>query len=535
MLRRMLMLSLVGAAALTAAPPVPAQAQQRVLRHDEAAPGRLDPSKVPDYAAAVLTMNIYDSLVEARPGGGVMPGLATSWTISDDGKQYSFTLRPGVKFHHGGTVTAEDVVFTLDRTLTLNAGYARLFKGVSVSGPEPMKVVFTLPEANASFLASLVRMPIVQKSTVMGNIKPGGPYGDKGDYAEAWLAANDAGSGAYRVTEHNPQDGSVLVKFPDYFQGFADKAPDMVRIRYGIEAATIRTLMSRKEFEITSQWIPVEIKRALAGMPGMKLVTEAGISYFIMSMNTRRAPTDDVNIRRAIAKAIDYDTLIGMTAIGPGQPGALPMHGALPSGFLGYDKSLPANARDVPGAKAAVAASKYAGNVPPIELSWVAEVPLEEKFSLLIQQNLAEVGIPATIVKTPWALLTQQVTKPETTPHMTQRFAIGPYPDPDALISQNESRFLGTTLKMDWFADSELDRMIPAARAITDEAKRQTLYIDIQKRLLDQRPSLVAFESVATFAKQDYVTAPNLDAPGKGAAAIGSNWLFRTYSVDRTQ
>lgn len=532
MSRRVFLLALTLALTIAASFST-ADAQQRVLRHDESAPGRLDPSKVLDYAAAVLTMNVYDSLVEAKPGGGIKPALATAWTISEDGKSYTFTLRPDVKFHGGGTLTAEDVTFTLERTLTLNAGYARLFKGVTAAAPEPMKVTFTLPEANASFLAALVRLPIMQKSVVMANIKAGGPHGDKGDYAEAWLAQNDAGSGAYRVTEHNPQEGSLLVKFPEYFGGFADKAPDVVRIRYGVEAATIRTLMARKEWEITSQWIPVEIKRALAGMPGGKLVSERGISYFIMSMNAQRAPTDDVNIRRAIAKAIDYDALLSLSAISPELPGALPMHGTLPSGFLGYDKTLPANKRDVEGAKADIARSKYAGKVPPIELSWVAEVPLEEKFSLLIQQNLAEVGITANVVKVPWALLTQQATKAETTPHITQRFAIGPYPDPDALISQNESRYMGTTLKMDWFADPELDKMIAAARQTTDEGKRKTLYTDIQKRLLDQRPSLIAFESLATFAKQDYVKAPNLDDAASGAAAIGANWLFRTYSVEK--
>src|SRR4051812_27214012 len=162
MSRRVLLLALTLASAIAAASFSTANAQQRVLRHDEAAPGRLDPSKVLDYAAAVLTMNIYDSLVEAKPGGGVKPALATAWTISEDGKSYTFALRPDVKFHGGGTLTAEDVLFSLERTLTLNAGYARLFKGVTVASPEPMKVTFTVPEPNASFLAAVVRLPIIQ-------------------------------------------------------------------------------------------------------------------------------------------------------------------------------------------------------------------------------------------------------------------------------------------------------------------------------------------------------------------------------------
>src|SRR5262249_25379854 len=140
MSRRGHLLALSLALSIAAASFATAHAQQRVLRHDEAAPGRLDPSKVLDYAAAVLTMNVYDSLVEAKPGGGVKPALATAWTISEDGKAYTFALRPGVKFHGGGTLAVEDVLFTLERTLTLNAGYARLFKGATAASPEPMKV-----------------------------------------------------------------------------------------------------------------------------------------------------------------------------------------------------------------------------------------------------------------------------------------------------------------------------------------------------------------------------------------------------------
>jgi peptide/nickel transport system substrate-binding protein len=508
-------------------------AQQRVLRHDESAPGRLDPSKAQDYAASVLLMNAYDTLVEAKPGGGVMPGLAQGWTISDDGKAYTFALRPNVKFHHGGTLTAEDVVFTLERTLILNAGYARLFKGVTAAAPEPHKVTFTLPEPNSSFLAALVRLPVIQKSVVMQNIKPGGPYGERGDFAEGFLSQNDAGSGAYRVTEHNPQEGSTLTIFSDYFGEFAKNPPEVVRIRYGVESATLRTLMSRREFEITSQWIPVEIKRALAGMQGMSVVSEGGTGYFILPINTRRPPTDDVNVRRAIAKAIDYDALMSLLAVTPAQPGALPMYGSIPSALLGFDKTLPENKRDLAGARADLAKSKYGANPPPLELIWVSDVPLEEKIGLLIQQNLSEVGITASLVKVPWTLLTQQVTKAETTPNITQRFASAPYPDPDALISQNESRYMGTTLKMDWFEDAEIDRLTSSARLTTDEAKRRELYVQAQKRLIDQRPSIFALETVVSFIRQDYVGAPRLEDPKNGVAAQGGNWMFRTFSVNK--
>lgn len=531
MMTRRMMPTLLVALAL-AGTMATADAQQRVLRHDEAAPGRLDPSKVVDYASSVLAMNVYDTLVNGDPTKGIAPSLAESWTISPDGKTYTFKLRAGVKFHAGGELAAEDVVFSLERTIALNAGYARLFKGMSATAPDPRTVTFTLPAPNAPFLATLVRLPVMQKSEVMKNVKPGN-YGDKGDFGEAFLAAKDAGSGAYRVAEHNPQEQSVLQKFDGYFGKFADKAPDVVRIRYGVEPATIRTLMARREFEITSQWIPPEIKRALTEIEGMNLVSEQGSGYFIMPLNTQRPPTDDANFRRAIALGIDYSALIDLMKLTPTYPGAVPITGMLPSGLLGHDKSLPANRRDVAAAKAALAKSKYASNAPPLELIWVGEVPLEEKIGLLVLQNLTEVGIKVNLTKVPWTLLTQQATKAESTPNMTQRFVQAPYPDPDAMISQAHSRNMGTTLKMDWYADPEIDKMIDAANAVTDEGKRRGLYKGVQTKLIEAASSLYPFETVATFVKQNYVKAPMLDDVKAGVAVQGGNWMFRTFSLEK--
>jgi peptide/nickel transport system substrate-binding protein len=333
--------------------------------------------------------------------------------------------------------------------------------------------------------------------------------------------------------EHNPQELTVLAKAPGHFAGHLPKSPDVVRIRYGVEPATVRTLMARREMELTSQWIPPEIKRALAESEGMGLVAELGSAYFIMPMNTRRPPTDDVEFRRAVALGIDYAALIDLMKITPTVAGAVPMHGMIPSGLLGNDKSLPLPRRDVAAAKAALAKSKYATNAPPFELIWVAEVAVEEKIGLLLVQNLGEVGIKVNLTRVPWTLLTQQVTKPETTPNMIQRFVGAPYPDPDALISQAHSRYMGTTLKTDWYADPEADKMIEAALATTDTAKRKALYSQIQRHLLQSASSLYPFESVATFAKQNYVKASMLDDPSKGVAVQGGNWMFRTFEVDR--
>ena len=186
-----------------------------------------------------------------------------------------------------------------------------------------------------------------------------------------------------------------------------------------------------------------------------------------------------------------------------------------------------------PARAPSLAKSKYGANPPPLELIWVSDVPLEEKLGLLIQQNLVEVGIPTNLVKIPWTLLTQRATKAETTPNITQRFASAPYPDPDALISQGKSRYMGTTLKMDWYEDKEFDRLTEAARQTTDDAKRRELYAQAQRRLMDAMPDIFSLETIVSFARQDYVGAPRLEDPKNGVAAQGGNWVFRTFSINK--
>ncbi len=149
----------MAATMLTAAPAF----AERVLSLDEAPVGEIDPAKATDYADTVLMINVYDTLVFPKKGApGVDPLLATEWET--DGKTYTFKLKDGVKFHSGNPLTAEDVVFSYNRLIALGQGFSSLFvdKVEKVEAVDPLTVKFTLKEAYAPFLASLVRLQVVE-------------------------------------------------------------------------------------------------------------------------------------------------------------------------------------------------------------------------------------------------------------------------------------------------------------------------------------------------------------------------------------
>jgi peptide/nickel transport system substrate-binding protein len=519
---------LLGATCVPALLTTQARAET-VLRHDESAPGELDPAKGADYAGSVLAFNIYDTLVLPKQGApGAEPHLAESWTV--DGPAYTFKLRSDVKFQSGNPLTAEDVVFSLDRMKALKQGLSFLFDKVkSVEALDPHTVKFTLSEAYAPFLPSLYRLPILDKKLVMANLGPGD--GEMKDWGQAYLSAHGAGTGAYKVVSHNPQQETVLAKNPDYFLGLSPKAPDIVHQRYGLEAATVRTLMAQGQHDLSSQWLPPEVLKALAGQ-GLALVTEDAGSGFYIKMNTTKKPLDDVNCRLALAKAFDYDAGLKMVAVTAKVAQGKASHGAIPAGLLGYDPAAPAQKRDLAAAKDYLAKCKYKPSDFTLELSWVGEVPLEERFALLMQANFSQIGIKSEIKKIPWALFSQQVTKPENTPNISQVFVATVTGDPDTLLwGMYHSSAAGTWQSPEYLKDAKVDALLEKGRTASSDAERAAAYKELNQRLLDLAPDIFALDQTAVFAETKRVSAPALSDPTKAFGLSGMNFAFRLMEV----
>lgn len=494
------------------------------LRLDEVAVGELDPAKASDYADSILMFNVYDTLVLPAQGGpGHVPHLAESWT--SDGNTYTFTLRDDVSFQSGNPFTADDVVYSFERAKALGAGLSYLLGDVqSVEAIDAHTVRFTLSGPYAPFVASLTRLPIVDKALVEAN---------KGDseWGEAFLSANGAGTGAYTVISHNPQEETVMAKNEDYFLDIADAAPDTVRLRYGLEAATVRTLIAQGEHDIASQWLPPEVMKALAE-DGAQLFSEGGTGAFYLKMNTVKPPLDDVNCRLALAAAFDYDTAIKMIAITDEVAGGSPATGAIPVGMFGANDASMALVQDLDAAKAHLEACAYDPAEMDIEISWIAEVPLEERFALLFQSNLTALGVKSHIVKMPWALFADQVSKPENTPHISQLFVNAVTGDPDTLLyGMYHSSTPGTWQSPEYLNDAQVDEYLEAGRAAASEEDREAAYAMLNARLMEIAPTIYAYDRLSVFAASDRVKAPALTDPAQAFGLDGMGFTFRLMEV----
>ncbi len=529
MTRSVLLTSAAILALGLAAPPALAE---RILRLDEAPIGEMDPAKGTDYADTVLAINLYDTLVYPRQGGsGVQPHLATDWTI--EGPVYTFSLRDDVTFNSGNPLTAEDVVFSFERMMALGQGNSGLFEG-RVQGAEAVDahtVRFTLTEPFAPFLATLVRLPVVDKATVMANIGAG-DFGEFGDYASEWMSQNSAGSGPYVAESHDPQTETVLVYEPDYFLDPAENHPERVRYRYGLDASTVRALMARGEHDISSQWLPPEVFAALADEGAAHLVTEAGLTGEYFKLNTRRPPLDDVHCRRALAYAFDYDTLLQLVRINDDTTQGRPMSSALPAGLIGFDPDLPAFAQDMARAQEELAQCAHAPGDHPLEIAWIAETPARERGALMMQALYSQMGFDVSITRTPWALITEQVTDPDTAPHVIEIAVSALSPDTDSLLfNMYHSSMPPTWMSASYFVNEEFDALLEEGRTETDPDRRQDLYAEANAILKEEVPAIYGYELLGAFAVRDGVSFHNLEDPARTYPVSGFNLRFADISV----
>ena len=511
------------------------QQEVKVIRHTNTWPCYIDPAVGSDYASSIANCNLYDSLVFPNPDGSVKPWLARSWTVSEDGLTYTFELVPGAKFHNGDELTADDVVFSLERIMTIGQGYGYLFT-TSVEGAkalEKYKVQFTLKKTFAPFLGVLVRLYILDKNQVMANIQKEGPYEEFGDYGKEWLVTHDAGSGPYKVKEMKTAEYLLMEKFNDYWAGWENKdAPQYVKEIGTFESITVRTLMSRGELEITDPWQTIENIAAMDQLPNTEVASLFGGSVLYVMLNNKKPPTDDIHFRKALAYCIDYQQIINKIF-----PGSRPS-GAVASSTPGYNPNLKPYILDLAKAEGELKQSPYYGKLDqyPIELHWNSENPDREKVALMVQANAAKLGIKVNIVKIPWLSLTASLAKLETTPNALIMTVSAHYIEAGSMLeSRYHSGSCGTWEQGEWLQDPEIDAMIEDAIATIDQKERFQKYYVIQEKIEELCPTIWILEQASKHAyRSDYVVFPAAEAVKQGKPnnpVKGYNFYFRDFKV----
>jgi len=210
----------------------------------------------------------------------------------------------------------------------------------------------------------------------------------------------------------------------------------------------------------------------------------------------------------------------------------VPMNGALPKGMLGADIDAPDFRQDMTKAKAELAQCKYKPADYPLDIAWIAEVPARERIALLMQASFSQLGFKVNVIRQPWALVSDEVTKPATAPHAIEIAVSGLTPDTDSLAyNMYSSSVPPTWMSAEHLKDAEVDKLLEEGRNETDDAKRDAIYQQLNLRLRALAPDIFAYEFTGVYAVRNGINIPDLEEPGKRYPMASFSMLFKDMQV----
>ncbi|MFQ5762524.1 MAG: ABC transporter substrate-binding protein, partial [Candidatus Bathyarchaeia archaeon] len=305
----------------------------------------LDPSTQFSNEIIIIAGNMYEPLTWVNPDGEVVGVLAKSWTVSDDGLTWNFTLREGVKFHDGTLMNSTAVKLSFDRTSRMGLGAAFIWAAVNETitfDDDPYLIQFKLnfpsplDKIAAASYASWVFSPEVFKVGNDAEIGEwlNGPPPDSGIFAGD--PPYDVGTGPYYLDEWVPGSHAILKKFDDYWGNWTGGPYyDTIYLTYVEEAATRETGILGEEYDFTYETAKEGLE-SLDASPVADVVDIPSFQNLLGLLNTKRAPTDNKLVRQALAYATPYQTIIDEVLVGYG----VQSRGPVPAGLFGHIDTL---------------------------------------------------------------------------------------------------------------------------------------------------------------------------------------------------
>ncbi len=242
-------------------------------------------------------------------------------------------------------------------------------------------------------------------------------------------------------------------------------------------------------------------------MEGVDVAAFPTLTEFYYMMHTKKPPLDDIHFRRAMSWAFDYEAAVALE-----WPGTQQSRGPVPAITAGHNPDVFVFERDLDKAREELAQSPYADQLDqyPVEVHWITDVPTEEKWALLFQANMAEVGIDVEVVGTPWTAVVEETADIETSPHIVTIYVSADFPEAGSLLKvRYHSDAAPTWSQNEWLLDDELDQMIDDSLTTVDEEERYARYRELQDYIMDLCPSLFLYDQVQKQAyRSDYVDWP---------------------------
>jgi peptide/nickel transport system substrate-binding protein len=456
---------------------------------------KLDPADVDDGESVKVLNNICEGLVRFKTGTAeIEPCLATAWTISPDGLTYTFKIRPGVKFHDGTPLEATAAAFSFLRQLDKHhpahlpgatfAYWSAMYSMVdAINTPDPGTLVFKLKAPHAPFLASLAIFPAFLISPKFLDQQ------------------HVIGTGPFRFAHWTPNETITLDANPDYWGG----RPVLDRLIYKVVPDSATRLIQLQTGQIqTMDGLDPNDLPVIQRDPALRLLTGPGLNVAYLAFNCDKIT--DVNLRRAIASAINKADLVNAVYRGASTVAKNPLPPFLP----GHNDQIPISATPP---------ATFTPPARPLRLEVMANprpyLPNPLRAAEMIKADCAKAGIPIEIVPNEWGSHLSR------TSHGDHELAllgwVGDIADSDNflyVLLDPDTATLGSALNICFWKNADYHRLMLAARAELDPVKRAAIYRQAQQIIADEVPMVPLAHAQNLAAYRSQVTGLRFEING---------------------
>jgi peptide/nickel transport system substrate-binding protein/oligopeptide transport system substrate-binding protein len=506
------------------------QIDERIIKEDlggilkltlPSEPLTLDPAMRTDATSNEVVAQIFEGLVQFDAGLNVLPAIATHWSISADGLEWTFNLKKGVKFHNGRELTSDDVRYTLERLLSpalnspnayfvdmiegsadFRAGRDNSVKGIRIVDSHAL--VIRLESAYMPFLANLASSvtAIVPKEEV---VKAGGN-----------LRNNPIGAGPFMFKQWIPGSKIELARFNDYYE----QKLSLKGIIYHTDISEDQRSQKLERREIDQLEVRGREREAIGarGNCRMEKLPALNVQYICINVSMS-TPFVDKRVRQALNYALDKNNLIDASSL---RAEATVARGVFPPGLAAYNPDLEGYAYNPEKAKALLAEAGYAGGLPGEYLMDIRDNREQMERAEIIINQCRKAGIILKANPLPWKDLLERSYEGQSV--LSVRGWSSDNGDPDNfLYPLFHSKNWGRPGNTSFYKSLKVDEMLIRALAVRNPVERLDFYREIERLVVEDAPWVFLYHSMKYTATNPYVHGYRIRP--MGAARLKDCWM----------
>jgi len=449
-----------------------------------------DPSVMFSNGVVVLN-NVYETLLRFDPGTKeFIPVLATEYSSSEDGLTWNFKLREGVKFHDGSDFTAEDVKYSIERTMALGQGASYIWFAVdTIDVVSDYEVQLNLMYPSAMDLAAACPYAAFMMPTEIA------------DKPDNWFeGGNEIGTGPYVLESNSMGDEVILSSYADYWQPWSDNQFEKVIFKKTTETSSRRQMIEKGEADIVSE-LPSEDIEALKDNANVVVESVPSFTNLLGMFNTEKAPLNDVNVRKALSYAFPYNDVVDYAAGGYASQST----GVVPEGMWGHSEELMQYNLDLEKAKSLLEEAGYGEGELKLLLTYMSGDEVEKKAAELYKAELSKIGVDLEIRGMNWE--SQWELSMATNPDDRQDiFFIYWWPDIASPYSWMYSLFHteeSILFNLSYYSNETVDGLIDEASGLggTNIEKAEQLFVEAQEIILDEAAALFTIDKTVQWVQ----------------------------------